>query len=130
MLHFFGMSYNRRYVNLNITLPSLFFESFGRVAAEAMINGIPVVGSNRGALPEVICDAGLTLEIPALYTPETRIAPTPDEVEPWVDAIIHLWDDTTLYNDLSAKSLTRAERWQPDVIARQYDDVLSELIAK
>ena len=130
MLHFFGMSYNRRYVNLNITLPSLFFESFGRVAAEAMINGIPVVGSNRGALPEVICDAGLTLEIPALYTPETRIAPTPDEVEPWGDAIIRLWDDAEFYDDLSAKSQARAERRQPDVIARQYDDTLSELIAK
>ena len=105
-------------------------ESFGRVAAEAMINGIPVVGSNRGALPEVIGDAGLTLEIPALYTPETRIAPTPEEVEPWVDAIINLWDDATLYNELSAKSQARAERWQPEIIARQYDDVLSELIVK
>jgi glycosyltransferase involved in cell wall biosynthesis len=58
-------------------IPSLFMESFGRVAAEAMINGIPVIGSNRGALPEVIGDASLTLDIPAQYTPETRIVPTP-----------------------------------------------------
>ena len=37
-------------------MPSVWQESFGRVAAEAMINGIPVLGSTRGALPEVIDD--------------------------------------------------------------------------
>ena len=41
-------------------VPSLFLESFGRVAAEAMINGIPVIASNRGALPEVLSDAAIS----------------------------------------------------------------------
>ena len=102
-----------------VPVPSLSLESFGCVAAEVMINGIPVVGSNRGALPEVIGDAGLTLEIPAQYTPETRITSTPDEVEEWGNTIINLWDDAEFYNELSAKS-----------IARQYDNVLSELIVR
>jgi glycosyltransferase involved in cell wall biosynthesis len=108
-------------------IPSLFMESFGRVAAEAMINGIPVIASNRGALPEVIGDAGITLEIPAHYTPETRIAPTPEEVEPWVNAIINLWDNAEFYNELSDKGQACAKRWHPEIIARQYDDVLAEL---
>jgi len=109
-------------------VPSLFMESFGRVAAEAMINGIPVIASNRGALPEVIGDAGITLDIPAQYTPETRIAPTPEEVEPWVNAIIDLWDNTELYEKLSDMGQIRANRWQPKIIAQQYDDALTELI--
>ena len=75
-----------------VLMPSLWDETFGRVAAEAMMNGIPVIGSHRGALPEVIGDAGMTLEIPEYYTPETRIAPTPEEVVPWVNAIINLRD--------------------------------------
>ena len=98
------------------------------VAAEAMINGIPVIASNRGALPEVIGDAGLTLDIPTQYTPETRIAPTPKEVEPWVNAIIDLWDSTERYNELSAKGQVRAKRWHPEIIAQQYGDVLAGLI--
>jgi len=111
-----------------VIVPSLFMESFGRMAAESMINGIPVIGSNRGALPEVIGEAGLTLEIPAQYTPESRTAPTPEEVEPWVQAIIKLWDDAEFYETLRQKSFARAKRWQPNHIAEQYDVCLSKLV--
>jgi hypothetical protein len=37
-----------------LLVPSVWEEPFGRVAAEAMINGIPPLVSERGALPEVI----------------------------------------------------------------------------
>lgn len=46
-----------------LVLPSLttrkWAEQFGRVLAEAMAAGVPVVGSSSGAIPEVIGDAGL-----------------------------------------------------------------------
>jgi glycosyltransferase involved in cell wall biosynthesis len=42
----------------SITLPH-WKEQYGRVIAEAMACGIPVVGSNSGAIPEVIGSAGL-----------------------------------------------------------------------
>lgn len=48
-----------------LVLPSLttrhWAEQFGRVLVEAMGRGIPVVGSNSGAIPEVIGDAGLVV---------------------------------------------------------------------
>ena len=50
-------------------IPSVWQESFGRVAAESMMNGIPVIASNRGALPETIGSASETLELPAEITP-------------------------------------------------------------
>ncbi len=37
-----------------LVVPSVWEEPFGRVAAEAMVNGIPAIVSNRGALPDVI----------------------------------------------------------------------------
>jgi glycosyltransferase involved in cell wall biosynthesis len=37
-----------------LVVPSIRQESFGRVAAEAMARGIPVIGSDCGGLPEVI----------------------------------------------------------------------------
>lgn len=42
-------------------LPS-FMEGFGLTALEAMACGVPVVVSNRGALPEVVGDAGVVTE--------------------------------------------------------------------
>jgi glycosyltransferase involved in cell wall biosynthesis len=44
-----------------LVLPSL-DEGFGVPAAEAMACGTPVAASNRGALPEVVGDAGLLFD--------------------------------------------------------------------
>jgi len=44
-----------------LVLPSL-DEGFGMPALEAMTVGVPVVASNRGALPEVVGDAGLLVD--------------------------------------------------------------------
>jgi glycosyltransferase involved in cell wall biosynthesis len=41
-----------------ILMPSLWRESLGRVPIEAMANEIPVLASDRGALPETLGDAG------------------------------------------------------------------------
>jgi glycosyltransferase involved in cell wall biosynthesis len=45
-----------------VLVPSL-YEGFGRVAAEALTLGIPVIASDRGALPEVIGEAGQCLPL-------------------------------------------------------------------
>lgn len=44
-----------------LLLPSL-HEGFGRTALEAMSAGVPVIASNRGAIPEVVGDAGVLLD--------------------------------------------------------------------
>ena len=52
-----------------VLMPSLWRESLGRVAVEAMANGIPVLASDRGALPETLGEAGFVFTIPERYTP-------------------------------------------------------------
>ena len=114
-------------------MPSLWFESFGLVAVEAMLNGIPVLASNRGALPETIGGSplpnplpegegtgGFLFDIPARYTPETRDVPTAEEVAPWVETIIRLWDDSAEYDRASRAARERAQAWHPDRLAPLY----------
>ena len=108
-------------------MPSLWNESFGLVGAEAMLNGIPVLASNRGALPETIGDAGFLFDIPARLTPETRELPTVEEVEPWVETIIRLWDDPAAYDEAERVARERAKQWHPDRLASIYHEFFSNI---
>ncbi|MGO9113403.1 MAG: glycosyltransferase [Thermoguttaceae bacterium] len=109
-----------------LLMPSL-MENAGLVAMEAMINGIPVLGSNRGGLPETIGDAGFLFNIPAKYTPETREVPTAEEVAPWVEAIIRLWDDSVEYERWSKAGRNRSQQWHPDHLVPLYREFFGQL---
>lgn len=104
-----------------VLMPSLWNETFGLVAAEGMINGIPVVASNRGALPETVGDAGVVLEIPERYTAKSALVPDAGEVEPWIAAICRLWDDSAYYEQVSRQARMRAEQWRPERLAPLYE---------
>jgi glycosyltransferase involved in cell wall biosynthesis len=73
-----------------IVMPSLWWENQPMVAIESMINSIPVLGSDRGGIPEVLADCGLVLPLPERLTPTAPVVPEAAEVEPWVWAIIRL----------------------------------------
>lgn len=45
-----------------LIVPSVWQEAFARVVLEAQINGIPVVASRRGGLPEAVGDGGLLID--------------------------------------------------------------------
>jgi len=45
-----------------LLMPSLWEESYGRTVVEAQINAIPVVASNRGALPGVVGAGGILVD--------------------------------------------------------------------
>ena len=107
-----------------LLVPSLWNEAWPLVPAEGMINGIPVLGSIRGGLPEPVGDAGFLFDIPARYTPETRDLPSAEEVEPWVETIIRLWDDPLHYARCSQAARTRAQQWRPERLAPSCKDFL------
>lgn len=80
--------------------PSLWEEAYGRVVTEAQMNGIPVVASTRGGLPEAVGPGGILLN--------------PDgPLDEWVTAIRKLWRNSKHYAELSAAALTYASR--PDI---------------
>ncbi len=103
-------------------IPSFFEESFGRGAAEALGAGVPVVASNRGALPETVGDAGILLDIPERLTPTSQEKPT--AAAPWVDAIISLYDDEKRRKTLRENGLQRAKRWTEERVVELYEAAL------
>lgn len=100
--------------------PSLVRETFGRVASEAMANGIPVLASDRGALPETLGDAGFVFTLPKRCTPAGDAVPTAHEVAPWVATIERLWDDPRWEAAHQERARAEARRWDPEVVANQY----------
>ncbi len=111
-------------VSRAVMMPSLVEETFGRVAAEAMSVGVPVLVGDRGALPEIVGAGGLVLPIPVRLTPGTRELPTPEEVRPWMDAIIRLWDEAAYYADLSTAASVEARQWDAPTIDRKFESFI------
>jgi glycosyltransferase involved in cell wall biosynthesis/GT2 family glycosyltransferase len=110
-----------------VLLPSLWNENFPLVAAEATLNGIPVLGSSRGGIPEVLGSSGFLFDIPNRYTPHSRMFPTAEEVEPWIETIERLWDDEEFYRQACEASRREAERWRPSQISDVYRKFFSEI---
>jgi glycosyltransferase involved in cell wall biosynthesis len=95
--------------------PSRWEEAFGRVAAEAHLSGIPVVGSDRGGLPEAIGPGGTILSVDA-------------SIEDWADAVRALWSDEAHYQAVSAAALRYSERDEMKS-ERQIDQIVNILAA-
>ena len=110
-----------------ILMPSLWRESLGRVPIEAMANGIPVLASDRGALPETLGDAGFVFTIPDRCTPASGVVPTSQEVAPWVAVIERLWDDPEFEADHRQRAVAEARRWDGTSVADQYEQFFLSL---
>lgn len=81
-----------------LLVPSQWQESFGRVVIEAMHNGIPVIASDIGGLPEACGGAGLLID-------------DYDQAEAWVQSLEKLHDPET-YHELATQGEERAARYQ------------------
>lgn len=96
-----------------VLAPSKWEEAWGRVASEAHVSGIPVVGSNRGGLPEAIGPGGLTLPYDA-------------PLEDWVGAVRSVYSDSAMHIALSSAALRYAGREELN-IDRQVDTIIEIL---
>lgn len=91
-------------------------EQFGHVLVEAMALGVPVVGSDSGAIPEVIGDAGLVF-------PEGEVAALRDR-------IVTLRDDPAYRDELASRGLARVyERFSHEHVAGQLVAVFDRVLA-
>jgi glycosyltransferase involved in cell wall biosynthesis len=107
------------YANARILLaPSKWEETWGRVATEAHISGIPVLGSEIGGLTQAIGSGGL------LVPPEAPI-------EQWLAALSRLWDDPQTYAQFAqaAYEYSKRSEMQPATIVARLAGILEDAIA-
>jgi glycosyltransferase involved in cell wall biosynthesis len=77
---------------------SLWWESFGRVAAEAAMNGIPVIATNRGGLPEAAGDSAHLINLDSdLYRPPYKALPSQKNLKELADLTTRLYDEPTTH---------------------------------
>lgn len=110
-----------------VLVPSL-VENASLVVRESLSNGIPVLASDRGGLPETLGEAGFVFPLPErMLAPGALVVPTPLEVAPWTATIERLWDDSAWEESHRTLALEAARRWDPDVIAAQYSNFFESL---
>jgi glycosyltransferase involved in cell wall biosynthesis len=108
--------------------PSLWQEPAGRVAAEALLNGIPPLVSDRGGLPETCNGAGFYLPIPPEITPRQAMPVPAHVVEPWVELVIRLESDPEFYREESARALAAGAIYRPENLAPRYVEYFRGLL--
>jgi spore coat protein SA len=97
--------------------PSVFKEPFGLVNAEGMACGTPVIGSNRGGIPEVLGDTGRLVN--------------PEDVDELASKIAGVLANAGLRRELGRASLERARRlFDWPVIAQQWATLLRQTVER
>lgn len=90
-------------------------EPFGRVIAEAMVQGTPVISNTIGAAPELV-------------TPEVGVLVPPDDAEALAGAIALLADDPERRRDMAGRAPTHAARYSPERLVQGTLDVYAEVL--
>ncbi|MCB0278913.1 MAG: N-acetyl-alpha-D-glucosaminyl L-malate synthase BshA, partial [Calditrichaeota bacterium] len=92
-------------------------ESFGLAALEAMVCGLPVIGSDSGGLPEVVDDG------------QNGFLSQPGDIQKMANDTIKLLTDDQLYNSFSqAAKQCSLERFNASNIVPKYEKLYQNLI--
>ena len=107
--------------------PSLVPETFGYVAIDAMLRGIPVLAGNLGGQPEAKLGVDFVLPVvPALKMETGHVAP-PQDLIPWRDALGSLLSDGEAYRRCAVASRQAAFRFLSETDAGHFVTYLESL---
>jgi glycosyltransferase involved in cell wall biosynthesis len=92
-----------------LLMPSLWHESGGRAAIEALSLGIPVISTNRGGLPETLGNAPIMLSVGPDLMENPKLLPDESAARPWIEALAKLLTNQEFYKERQQLSL---EQWK------------------
>ncbi len=113
-----------------LLVPSVWEEPSGRVVAEALVNGVPPLVSDRGGLAESCNGAGFVLPLPKDLTVQTRRPVAAEAVEPWVAIIEKLAFDDGFYEEAVKQTRTAAGMYDRKALAAKYLDFFLKTLQK
>lgn len=93
-------------------VPAIWEEPFGRIVVEAEINGIPVIASKRGGLPEAVGKGGIIIK-------------DLNNIDEWKKAINSL-DNKSKYNKLSNNAIKHAETFDFESNFEKFKDIINK----
>lgn len=94
-----------------VLVPSLSWESSSRVIVEAMINGIPIVATNRGGTVETLGNCGFLINLDSKYYDEPYNTLLQEyEIIEIAKVITKLYDDKEFYEKISKITLDEYDK--------------------
>ncbi|HEY6485957.1 MAG TPA: glycosyltransferase [Candidatus Cybelea sp.] len=103
-----------------LLVPSVGEEASSRAVAEALVNGIPPIVSDRGGLPENVGNGGFVIPLPTDLTRKSRAPVSAEAVRPWIDLITRLFRDHDFYKRSVDIAQSEGQRFAPNAIAQEY----------
>lgn len=97
-----------------LLVPSLDFEASGRVVAEALHSGLPVLGMRTGGIPEQLNGGGFLFDLPEALAQNHLKAPTHEDLHQWVQYVRVLMKDDGIYRNAVNLALIAAKTHRPD----------------
>lgn len=101
-----------------LVMPSLWFETYGMVAAEAMLRGIPVVCSDLGAMAEMVTHGEHGALVP------------PGDVASLARTLQQLWTSPDQLSRMSIAAQRRAQAFLPEPYALALEEAYHHVLTK
>ncbi|MCG6936682.1 MAG: glycosyltransferase family 4 protein [Gammaproteobacteria bacterium] len=110
-----------------LLVPSLWHETFGYVAPEAMLRGIPVLASDIGGLPEAKLGVDYVLPVVPGEFGANGFISHPQDIAPWTQALDKLLSNEDVYLQCSRQSRQAAHDFVATVSVSPFEALMEQL---
>jgi glycosyltransferase involved in cell wall biosynthesis len=121
-VHFHGIMPNFKitpfFERADLFIMPSYREGFPRVVVEAMAHALPLVSTDAGGTRDLLGNL------------QARYCIDRDDAKGFVEAMDHLLDDKELRACLSEENVEQAKRFSTGSVAKQYDEVLRQLLGQ
>ncbi|MGE3335991.1 MAG: glycosyltransferase [Rhodospirillaceae bacterium] len=107
-----------------ILYPSLWFEPAGRIPLEANMNGIPVLASRTGGIPQMLDGAGFLFDVPEKSRIDHMAEVSTEDIAAWIATLDRLHGEQDFMDDAVARARAADARYDTAGMARDFVNAL------